>query len=467
MRRFSFLTTLLAGLAFTVSCSDDDDTPDPVTPTPEPDANVVEITPSSNGVGTTTWDSDSVYILRGFIFVNENQTLTIEPGTVIKGQTGQGSSASALIVARGGTIIANGTSTDPIIFTAESDPLDGTFDAAATQQWGGLIILGRATTNNQDSPEKLVEGITDESGRGLYGGSDDSDNSGTLRYVSIRHGGSLLGDANEINGLTLGAVGNGTTIENIEVWSNFDDGIEMFGGTVNLKNVAVSWAGDDAIDYDEGYRGKLQNVFVWTVTSQLQSDDPRAGEHDGGVSANERLQPYAIPTFYNATYLMDSDDPTASITNTIIFRDNAGGKYFNSIFYGYDGSVEVEDLAENPDSYTRFESGDLEFSNNLLYDINGVTDNANIEDIFTLSGAPEAGNESTWKAYGANNNMVADPGFGSGVDAIVPSASEVTSDLATVPSDGFFSNQQYKGAFQPGQTPWIANWTKAWEVLNQ
>lgn len=435
--------------------------------------NEVDVTPSASGVGTTTWTADNIYNLRGFIFVNSGQTLTIEAGTVIKGQPGQGSSASALIVSRGGTIIAEGTADNPIIFTSTSDDLNGSVADDASALWGGLIVLGNATTNNQDSPQKQVEGITDEGDRGLYGGSDDADNSGVLKYVSIRHGGSLIGDSNEINGLTLGAVGNGTTIENIEVWSNLDDGIEFFGGTVNVKNAAVSWAGDDAIDYDEGFRGKLQNVFVWDRSSDIESDDPRGGEHDGGVSANERLEPFAIPMFYNATFIYSDDEGSAvNMSNTILFRDNAGGKYFNSIFYGYDAPVTVEDLssANNPDSYTRFSQDDLEFSNNILYDVNGVVDNSNIQDIFTLSGEPEAGNEATWKSYGESNNMVVDPGFGSGGNTVVPTASEVTSDLAALPgddTDGFFTDQQYKGAFDPNGTPWIANWTKAWEVLNQ
>ena len=186
----------------------------------------------------TTWTANNQYVLNGLVFVEEGETLTIEPGTVIKGKPGQGAEASALVVAREGKIFAEGTAEAPIIFTAEADDASDPEDFGSTDRglWGGVIVLGRATLNSpSDSGSPItdnIEGIDINETRGRFGGNDDTDNSGVLRYISIRHGGTLIGADNEINGLTLGAVGSGTTLEFIEVFANLDDGIEFFGGTL-------------------------------------------------------------------------------------------------------------------------------------------------------------------------------------------------------------------------------------------
>ena len=140
----------------------------------------------------------------------DGQTLTIEAGTVIKAKPGQQENASALIVAMGGKLIANGTPGLPIIFTSENDDLAGSVPDEANGLWGGLIMLGKAKTNNATVP-KQIEGIPTNETRGQYGGNDNFDNSGQLSYVSIRHGGTDIGEGNEINGLTLGAGGSATT----------------------------------------------------------------------------------------------------------------------------------------------------------------------------------------------------------------------------------------------------------------
>ncbi|MFM1932654.1 MAG: hypothetical protein RL226_1957, partial [Bacteroidota bacterium] len=172
----------------------------------------ITVTDSGSGTGTVTWTNDNVYHLDGFVFVNSGQVLTIEEGTVIKGLPGTGADASALVVARGGQIIAIGTAAQPIIFTCESDPLDGSLPYDTRGQWGGLLILGSASLNSTPG-ETQIEGIPDTEPRGLYGGTNDGDSSGTLKYVSIRHGGTDIGAGNEINGLTFGGVGSGTIVE--------------------------------------------------------------------------------------------------------------------------------------------------------------------------------------------------------------------------------------------------------------
>ena len=180
---------------------------------------------------------------------------------------GSGAEASALIVARGGKINAVGTQENPIIFTFEQDALDGSTPYNTKGQWGGVIILGNAQLNSSPG-ETQIEGIPDTESRGLYGGNDDLDNSGTMTYVSIRHGGTDIGAGNEINGLTLGGVGSQTTLEYIEVIANADDGVEFFGGTASIKYVLTAFCGDDSFDYDEGWRGYGQ--FWCTEEKQFQ-----------------------------------------------------------------------------------------------------------------------------------------------------------------------------------------------------
>ncbi len=321
------------------------------------------------------WSALNTYVLDGFVFVNDGQTLNIEAGTVIKGKSGTGEDASALIVARGGTINANGTSTAPIIFTAEADPLDGTSSPSTRGLWGGLIILGNASLNSAPG-ETQIEGIPTSETRGLYGGSIDDDNSGRLSYVSIRHGGSEIGAGNEINGLTLGGVGSGTTIDYVEVVGNADDGIEWFGGTVNAKHLIVVFQGDDGLDYDEGYRGSNQFVIVHQDPATGAGD--RGGEHDGGTSP-ETGTPFATPTFVNVTSVGKATDNNRALT----FRDNAGGSYYNSIFVDYGRGIDVEDiLADEQDSWKQYVDGDLGIYGCVF---NNIAVGSTSEALFTVS----------------------------------------------------------------------------------
>ena len=264
------------------------------------------ITDQGGGTGTVTWTRDISYMLNGLVFVNDGQILTIEAGTVIRARTGQGSLASALIVARGGTIIAEGDKLNPIIFTAEGDDLEGSVPVEARGLWGGLIILGNATINTE-SGEDLIEGIPISEPRGVYGGYDDDDNSGILRYISIRHGGTDIGEGNEINGLTLGGVGRQTIIDHVEVISNADDGVEFFGGFANCKNLVVSFCGDDAFDMDQGYHGKGQ---FWLGINSTDSD--KCAEIDGGLQPVPSL-PDNHPLLYNATLIGNMDTETRPV----------------------------------------------------------------------------------------------------------------------------------------------------------
>jgi len=416
-----------------ISCSKDKDntpTPTPI-PTPPPASNVITITDNGNGTGTTTWTKDKTYILNGLVFVNSGQVLTIQAGTVIKGKPGTGASASALIVAKGGRIEAVGTPTQPIIFTFEADPLNGSVAATTSGQWGGLIVLGNATLNSTPGTS-AIEGIPTSEPRGIYGGTNDADNSGTLKYISLRHGGTDIGAANEINGLTFGGVGSGTVVEYIEIIGNADDGVEFFGGTVSTKHVVVQTE-DDGFDYDEGYRGKNQ---FWAVIQTSVSD--RGGEHDGGTTPEDGT-PYATPLIYNATFIGNGT------SRAITFRDNAGGQYHNSIFHNFGKGIDIEDLASGEDSKNRLDVGDLRLDGIVLSNIGAD----NIVSAVTNPGADLSTHPNITNVTMQNLTISASNPIATGLTA------------GTAPSDPWFTNVTYKGAFDPS----ASNWAQGWSLL--
>ena len=438
---------------------------------------VVRVASSEEGVGTTTWTASNTYILDGFVYVNEGQTLTIEPGTVIKGRPGQAARASALIVAQGGTIIANGTAAAPIIFTAQADDLNGSVAPDAAGLWGGVIVLGNAPTNNNDvSGLKNIEGIPTEEERGAYGGDAADDNSGTLNYVSIRHGGSVIGANNEINGLTLGGVGSGTTVSNVEVWSNLDDGIEFFGGTVNASNLVVSYCGDDGLDADEGYSGNVQKAVVWQTSATLRSSDPRALELDGGVGANENAQPYSDPIFANLTLVYDEGDN--DLANAFVLRDNSSASIYNSIIVGHDAPAAIErrtDLDEGEgenavggSSFDRYEDGTLVLAGNVFYEVNDVTEEGNFADVINLDTEGDEDLEGGLDTDLAETNSVLNPMLGTGTSIFTPTAG-ITEDLAELPDEAGLTAVTYRGAVDPaaGANPYFANWSRTWAIIGQ
>lgn len=306
----------------------------------------------------TTLTSDKIWTLEGRVSVVDGVTLTIEPGTIIKAVAGTGSNASCLIIARGGKINAEGTPNEPIIFTSIADNIQigeyygNSLDESINGLWGGLLILGKAPISVPFSPSQ-IEGIPASDPNGLYGGTETNDNSGILTYVSIRHGGANIGEGNEINGLTLGGVGSGTIINNIEVVSNQDDGVEFFGGTVNVSNILIWSSGDDAIDIDQGYGGSITNSMV-----VMSPNGDHALEIDGPEGSNNQLS----FTLSNITLLGSSDNclPTGAGGEIAHFRAGALGTLNNILCkdFGIGSDVQLSD-----DSELTYVNGDLTFSN--------------------------------------------------------------------------------------------------------
>lgn len=239
------------------------------------------ITKTGSLTANETWTANNMYVLNGRVVVPDGVTLTIEAGTIIKAEDGQETEASVLIVAQGGKLMAVGTADAPIIFTTKYDNIaigetESSLERTDNEKWGGVVICGKAPVSASSGDTKgNVEGIPAEAGYGVYGGSDANDNSGTLKYVSIRHGGISIGEGNELNGLTLAGVGAGTTIENLEIYATLDDGVEFFGGTVNVTNVLVYFQGDDGLDIDQNYAGTINNFAVY---------------HGDGIGTDEGLE---------------------------------------------------------------------------------------------------------------------------------------------------------------------------------
>ena len=309
------------------SCKKDDDDATP-TPTPTP-SNVVNV--SSNITSNTTWETGKVYVLTNRIAVTSGATLTVQPGVIVKGEAGTGANATALIIARGAKIMAQGTAAQPIIFTSIADEIQPGQIASPNLPtdinglWGGLIVLGNAPIS-ASALSVQIEGIPVSDQNGLYGGSDPNDNSGVIRYISIRHGGANIGEGNEINGLTLGGVGAGTTIEYVEVVSNQDDGIEFFGGTVNVSHALVWNAGDDAIDTDQSWAGTLNNFVVIGAGDELfELDGP-----EGAMEAKHVIMNGSVKAA-GADGLVDNDGNSYLDMTNVYFFDLTLGQDFDEL----------------------------------------------------------------------------------------------------------------------------------------
>ena len=343
MKRILLSTLVIASLVLT-GCFKDDDTPIIIEEVTiinqgggDTGGGATEVVAVTGAISqNTTWTSDKIYQLNQKVVVEAGVTLTINPGTIIKGSAGTGSLASALIIARGGKINAVGNAQSPIIFTSTSDNIDvgqtaGT-NLSETDRglWGGLIMLGNAPCSfSGDLTEVQIEGIPADDTFGLYGGDDPADDSGVLRYVSIRHGGALIGEGNEINGLTLGGVGNGTVIDNIEVVANVDDGIEFFGGTVDASNLLVWAQGDDALDIDQAYSGTIDNavVVLGAASDHALEIDGREGTATGSF------------TLTNVTLIGNLETANGEYAD---FRSRATGTVSNVYAKGFKESSDVE-----------------------------------------------------------------------------------------------------------------------------
>lgn len=289
-----------------------------------------QVVVSTNITTNTTWTKNNTYLLQGFIYVKGGATLTIEPGTTIKGDK---TTKGALIVTRGSKLVADGTAAEPIVFTSnESSPTYG--------DWGGIILLGNAGTNatfqGQQGVGEIEGGVNNAEGDGLYGGGltpNNTENSGILRYVRIEYPGIAFQPNSEINGLTMGGVGSGTTIEYVQVSYCGDDSFEWFGGTVNCKYLIAYRGLDDDFDTDFGYSGKIQFGFA-VRDPQIADQSSSNGFEIDNDAQGSATTPKTRPTFSNMTVV----GPTGTVNNLYRranhLRRHSEPGIFNSVFIG-------------------------------------------------------------------------------------------------------------------------------------
>ena len=417
----------------------------------------------------TTWTAGNAYILDKSIFVKNGATLTIEPGTTILGtQNVANNTYGSLIISRNGTIMAEGTAEAPIVMTAKEDrdaeltvdPLDDLDPATDGGLYGGLIILGSAPINYYTGPttnanEFSIEGFPAGSSTDiLYGGNDVADNSGVVKYMSLRFGGYVYDAVNgkEINGLTMGGVGSGTTIENVEIIGNTDDGMEIFGGTVNTKRIAVAFCQDDSFDLDEGHQGFHQFWFAIQNADGTKGD--RGGEWDGGNGSDSVRTgtPYTTAIIHNATFIGDSGSIGGG--NSGIFLDDYfAGQLHNSVLHQFSGAtiLKASDGVGNGVAPQPMASV---FSNNT-WGTFGLSTGL----VINAAGAPTGtGNSATGTdpllvgiSRTANGGLDPRPNLASPLRSSTLSAAPVGAPV------GFFETTTYRGAF--GDTNWLNGWS--------
>ena len=286
-----------------------------------------------------TLKEGTTYKLRGIVYVVDGATLTIEAGTRIEGEK---STRGALIVTRGTKLMANGTKEKPIVFTSDSS-------TPSAGDWGGIVMLGRAKTNNSFNGAagigEIEGGVNNADGLGLYGGADDADNSGSLQYVRIEYAGYAFLPDKELNSLTLGAVGSGTTIDYVQVSYALDDAFEWFGGTVNCSHLIAYKTLDDDFDSDNGYRGNVQFGIVLRDSSRADISKVEAFESDNDANGSD-LRPQTAPVFSNITAI----GPREKINNTgnslynaaAQLRRNTSLSVFNSVIMGWPAGLLID-----------------------------------------------------------------------------------------------------------------------------
>ena len=477
-----------------------------------------EILVSGNIATSTTWTANNVYNLQGQVYVSPGATLTIQAGTVIASDAG-----GSLAVTRDARLVCNGNASSPVIFTSKADyntwtPANPTGQwRPVANEWGNVTIMGNAyigkygagaVSTNTAAPNSgnyaNMEGLT-ASGSGdtrtFYGGGNDLDNSGSLTYTQLRSGGLVVGLGNELNGLSLGGVGRSTTINHVEIMNNVDDGIEIWGGTVDLKYASIWNAGDDSFDVDQGWRGRLQFGLIvqgYSIVGAASGSGTCDSciEMDGAEKSD--AQPVSTANFYNLTVI---GQPLSGKAGTK-WRDNMRAQFHQSIFmdigkevivnnntdgeatggqtgYGYNGTLTWANTwttaysvtsAVNPFStpaqaaaaYRAQSAGNLiEFTDNVFYNNtnSAAYTEANTRGVFAAANNNVQATSSpitsiTRGTQLTNGGVIVKPVIGLDPRA----ANDAVTSAGTAPSDGFFDQVNYRGAFS-ATSSWLCGWT--------
>lgn len=284
--------------------------------------------------------ADKLWALNGKVAVgNDNAnsaTLTIEPGTTVFGKSG----ADFLVVSRGSKISAVGTASAPVVFTSIND-LIGTANDTSSGQWGGIVILGRAPSNKCDAAALANCKIEAEGNAGPYGGDEPTDSSGILKFVQVKYSGYEVIKDNELNGVTFAGVGSGTTVDYLQVHNSSDDGVEVFGGKVDLKHLVLTGNRDDSLDWTDGWTGRVQHVLI--------RHDKNNGEANRAIEGDNRADkfdatPLTMPVLSNVTIIGNTFTSAAADSEGILLRAGSAGKIYNTIVSGPKGMGECFEI---------------------------------------------------------------------------------------------------------------------------
>lgn len=454
----------------------------------------------------TTWDCDHTWLIesdgdQGPLYVTGGATLTIEEGTVVRGAVRDGQrrcvmatattctadancmtagdtcgapsqQGTALVIARGAHLIAEGTAARPIVFT--SNNFGSVTTPARAGDWGGIVMLGDAPTNWDPANAAQIEGLPSGEGRGVYGGSNAAGSCGTLSYVRVEYAGYIVGRNNELNGITLGGCGGGTLLDHVQVHLGLDDGIEFFGGSANLRYALVTGTGDDSLDFDLGWTG---NVQFFIAQQRDVSGEDRCIEGDNHPNNYTRM-PYSRPTIHNLTCI-GGGTPGIDPMDGMILRRGGQAVVRNSIFFNSpDRGLQVQDLADSSAtagmdtiSWLRAAGGTgTVFENNILFRI-GPDPDRNRFFVLSAGSAAAMGVEGVLSSLQTANDEGSDPMFGAlATDFLSPdfapaSSSPAATGAATTPTvpSGFWQPAAYRGAVRPGATGaelWYIGWTR-------
>lgn len=410
---------------------------------------------TGNLTGTVNWTRDTIYKLQGKVYVKSGGTLNIAPGTIIKGD--KSVPGSALIITRGARIYAIGTPTEPIVFTSSESAGN-----RATADWGGIVIAGNATTNITGGIGTLEGGnLANPDGTtsdGQYGGLNDLDNSGELSYVRIEFAGYAYALNNELNGLTLAGVGNGTKISHVQVSYGYDDAFEFFGGAVNADHLISFRGNDDDFDTDFGYHGKVQFGVAMRDTAFADAVSGANGFESDNDGSGTGAKPYTSAVFSNMTIIGPQHTSTTTFDpnfkRAAHIRRNSRQSIFNSIFMGWPVGIKLD----GDSCHVAADSSWLVMKNNVVA--------ACALPLDSLAGA--VWNITSWynttgysnTTYTLNSDLMLTSPFNYNTPDFRPATGSpmlsgalfADAKLAT----GFDNTPTYRGAF--GTTDWTANW---------
>ena len=402
--------------------------------------------PIDNPITTSfTMTADRKWLLEGGVFVGDETSetvLTIEPGTIVYGET---ASKAFLTIRRGSRIEAVGTAEKPIVFTSSKSP-----GQRARGDWGGLIINGRAPVNGCDAAPCESEG---EGGTGKYGGAAAEDNSGTLRYVRVEFAGFPITEDNELNGVAFQGVGSGTTVDHLQVHMAKDDGVEFYGGTVNVKHVVLTGISDDNVDWTDGWTGQAQFILV----QQYEDAGDNGIEADNNGDNNDAL-PRSSPTLSNVTLIGSPESSSSDLG--VLFREGTAARLHNSILTGWNEACYDMDhaatfaLAKEGEAL----SGNLAIANTIFDCAKNFLADDEKNEAGEAQPDPFSVEDFLFTLNTGNSRVSADleDALNTAAPNARPKAGSPALTGAVIPSGAFFTQVPYVGAF--GAEDWTAGW---------